>query len=85
MWAAEGEQSVNASSIYKLVVPADKASNNFVFICKRLYLKLMCEELGVVYDAAEQPLTVEAALVGPVDHSLEVLHSQGNFSKPVSL
>ena len=30
-----------------IVVPADKASGNFVVICKKFYLKTMCEEMGI--------------------------------------
>lgn len=30
-----------------VVVPADKAGNNFVFVCKKYYLLKLCEELGV--------------------------------------
>ncbi len=30
-----------------VVCPADKASNNYVVVCRVLYLKILCEELGV--------------------------------------
>jgi len=30
-----------------VIVPADKANNNYVFVCKFWYLKVMCAELGV--------------------------------------
>ena len=31
-----------------VICPADKASNNYVFICKRLYAMAMCKELGII-------------------------------------
>ena len=31
-----------------IIAPADKASNNFIFICKKYYLQVMCQELGVM-------------------------------------
>ena len=30
-----------------VIAPADKASNNFVFICKKYYVSVMCKELGI--------------------------------------
>ena len=29
-----------------IIVPVDKASNNFSFICKKFYLKVLMDELG---------------------------------------
>ncbi|MCP4653638.1 MAG: hypothetical protein GY858_09710, partial [Candidatus Omnitrophica bacterium] len=31
-----------------VIVPADKASDNFIFVCKYYYLQVMCTELGIV-------------------------------------
>jgi len=33
-----------------VIVPADKASNNYVYICKKLYLSAIASELGIQYD-----------------------------------
>ena len=30
-----------------VIVPADKASNNYTFVCKRYYVKILIEELGL--------------------------------------
>jgi hypothetical protein len=30
-----------------IIAPADKASNNFVFICKKYYTEVLCRELGI--------------------------------------
>ncbi len=29
-----------------IIAPADKAANNFIFICKKYYLEIMCKEMG---------------------------------------
>ncbi|MCP4584646.1 hypothetical protein, partial [Pseudoalteromonas sp.] len=31
-----------------VIVPADKASDNFIFVCKHYYLQVLCTELGIV-------------------------------------
>ena len=30
-----------------VIVPADKASNNYTFVCKRYYIDILIEELGL--------------------------------------
>ena len=30
-----------------VIVPADKASNNYTFVCKRYYVDILIEELGL--------------------------------------
>ena len=30
-----------------IIAPADKAANNYIFVCKKFYLQVMCHELGV--------------------------------------
>ena len=30
-----------------VIVPADKASNNYTFVCKRYYVDILVEELGL--------------------------------------
>ncbi|MCP4650271.1 MAG: hypothetical protein GY853_09375 [PVC group bacterium] len=37
-----------------VVVPADKASNNFIFCCKKLYVSAIAEELGIILNANNQ-------------------------------
>ncbi len=31
-----------------VITPADKAANNYVIVCKLLYLKILCQEMGVI-------------------------------------
>ncbi len=31
-----------------MICPADKAANNYIFICKFWYIKVLCKELGVI-------------------------------------
>ena len=30
-----------------IIAPADKANNNYIFICKKYYLQVMCKEMGI--------------------------------------
>jgi len=33
-----------------IIAPADKAGNNYIFICKKFYLQALCKEMGVTQD-----------------------------------
>ena len=42
-----------SSSVLKrrfIIAPADKAGNNYVFICRKYYLEVMAAELGIMHD-----------------------------------
>jgi hypothetical protein len=45
------QHTASLSNLHKkfIIAPADKAGNNFVFICKKHYCLILCEELGVEY------------------------------------
>ena len=54
------EPSTNLAAVFKahrrlsedfVVTTVDKASNNFVFICKKYYLEVICQELGISFDS----------------------------------
>lgn len=36
-----------------IITPADKAANNYIFICKKLYVSWMCKELGVSVESSK--------------------------------
>ena len=37
-----------------IIAPADKAANNYIFVCKKFYLQVMCQELGVSRNPASK-------------------------------
>ena len=62
-----------------VVVPADKASNNIVFVCKAYYIKCLFDELGISNNTSTKntyiptPLSKESI----VNNHISVLHSFG--------
>ncbi|MCP4064121.1 MAG: hypothetical protein GY740_12840, partial [Gammaproteobacteria bacterium] len=47
LWTKDTKQSLQNLQNKFVIVPADKASNNYVFVCQKFYLQVMCEELGI--------------------------------------
>ncbi|MCP4978369.1 MAG: hypothetical protein GY931_19660 [Maribacter sp.] len=43
------QQKINIARLQKsfIIAPADKAGNNYIFVCKKYYLECLCKELGV--------------------------------------
>ena len=44
---SEVQQELKKLQQHYIIAPADKAANNLIFICKKYYLQVMCEELGI--------------------------------------
>ena len=61
-----------------VVVPADKASNNIVFVCKKYYINSLAKELGVTSSKGNATYALETLTKEEVlDNHKSVLHSYG--------
>ncbi len=55
-----------------VVAPADKAANNYVFICKKFYVERICQELGIIIENGEIKVTGNDTYK-PVDKGIDEL------------
>ncbi len=54
-----------------IIAPADKAANNFIFICKKYYMQCLCSELGVVHTINGSWIATGNSVYVPAPLSLE--------------
>ena len=60
-----------------VIAPADKAANNYIFICKKYYLLTMCNELGVSKNSATDCWEANGnAVYSPLHHTENQLISE---------
>ncbi len=57
LWNNDTKSSLEILHKKFVIVPADKAANNYVFICQKFYLDVMCEELGITWTTNSPTVT----------------------------
>lgn len=64
-----------------VITPADKAGNNFIFMCKKLYLTIMCEEFGITISENNEISVAGNAIYEPASNSLANIVQQHDYLK----